>query len=109
MKHIKKRLRKKLHRKIIHELCHYASLSSTWRKKLFQTREYEIFDFSQSDLITLLKNEPILRKYRFQFSVMVIPKHTAPLWLQEDIYVVFKFFAKEFPEVYQLSGNNPAA
>jgi len=102
-----KRLRKKLHRKIINDLCMYGSLSREWRTKLFQAKVGEIFDFSQEDLIALFRNNPVVRKFKFQFSITIIPKNQAPLWLQEDIYgAVFKFYAKEFPSVYDLSGNN---
>ena len=111
MKNIKnKRLRKKLHREIINDLCFYGSQSCEWRTKLFQAKEGERFDFSQEDLYVLLRreHEQMIHKYKFQFSVMVIPKNHAcvPLWLQDDFYdAVFKFYAKEFPEVYELSGN----
>ena len=98
MKQIKnKRLRKKLHRKIINDLCMYGSLSREWRTKLFQAKVGEIFDFSQEDLIALFRNNPVVRKFKFQFSITIIPKNQAPLWLQEDIYgAVFKFYAKDF-------------
>ena len=109
MKYIKnKRLRKKLHRKIIGDLCHYGSQSREWRIKLFQAKEDEVFDFTQDDLIGLVRHEPAVRQYCFQFSVTVIPKSSiqVPLWLQHEIYdAIFKFYAKEFPEVYAISGN----
>ena len=109
MKYIKnKRLRKKLHRKIIDDLCLDGSQSREWRIKLFQSKDGDIFDFTQEDLIALIRNEPMVRKFVFQFSVMVIPKNQplVPLWLQHEVYdAVFMFYAKEFPEVYAISGN----
>jgi len=104
----KKRLRKKQHRKIIGDLCCYGSTSHKWRTKLFQAKVDEVFDLTQEDLIELMINEPIVQKYKFQFQVTVIPKKhvQVPTWLQDDLYdAVFKFYAKEFSEVYEISGN----
>jgi len=109
MKRIKKRLRKKIHRKYIEYICYKASLSPEWREKLFQAKAGEVFGFSKSDLAKLLGNEPFLRKYQLQFCVKVVPNFIVPSWmLQDDTYIAFEFFAKEFPSIHAFSANNPA-
>ncbi|WP_010243301.1 hypothetical protein [Acetivibrio cellulolyticus] len=100
-----KRLSKKLHKKYIEDVVYEISLSSLWRKRLFEGigREYTISVSNFSEIPKYIKY-PIGR-YKLSYKVFMTNE-----MLDDNIYydggVFFKFEAVKFKEIADFSFNN---
>jgi hypothetical protein len=103
-----RRLVKKLHRRLLHDVLVEASLASNWRSRLFDPRLGEVFEISNADLAGLTGEvATAIQKYGLRFSVATVDPAEAEAWLSENGEVVFAFWAADFPRIRTCSGNNP--
>lgn len=112
-----KRIRRKIHKRILYDVIYEVSISHLWRGLLFKSKDGEKFLIDSQSPIT----EPSLRRlhrslarYHLKYFVSKVskedePQKTNPKWadLFFDGGVYFKFEAKGFPEVFDFSINNP--
>jgi hypothetical protein len=106
-----KRIRRKIHKRTLYDVIYEVSISHLWRELLFNSKAGEKFLIDSQSPTT----EPSLRRlhrslarYNLKYFVSKVSKEDEPHWeefLDDSIY--FKFEAKEFPEVFDFSINNP--
>jgi hypothetical protein len=103
---VNKRLIKKVHKKYLNDICYDISLSSFWRKKLFDGKDKEKFLIDLHIINELPKyiKTPVLR-YRLRYYV-----YKTDEILDMDFYyeggVFFKFEAVGFNKISNYSFNN---
>jgi len=103
------RLVKKLHRRWLTECAGDATQASYWRKRLLDSAPGEVFELSQTDLSGLSRDAALaVQRLGLRFSATVVDAKDAEPWLSENGFVVFKFWATDFPMVNFFSGNSPA-
>ena len=81
------------------------SISSEWRKKIFQLKKGEILTISYrrpGELPIYVRDEIV--RHRLTYCVEI--PFSYPEKFDEGL-VVFKFWAKEYPDIVRYSGNNP--
>lgn len=96
---------KQIYKENITDTAMEVSISNEWRRKIFQLNkgEYLTISYRQPDeLPDYVKNDIILHKLTY---CVEIPSE-CPEKFDEGL-VVFKFWAKEYPEIVRYSGNNP--
>jgi len=87
-----------------------ASQARYWRGHLLDAAPGEVLEISRRDTSGLPHGVTnAIQKYGLRFSVSTVPSAEAESWLSEGGYVIFKFWATDFPSVTRFSGNNPAA
>lgn len=98
---MKQRLKKKLHKKYLADLILDVSLSSFWRKRLFEAAYGEKFFISSVTVEGIsLEFQKIVHRYRLSYKVFALKDEA------EDGYVIFKFEATKFPKINGWSTNN---
>ena len=101
-----KRSTKKVHKRYLNDICYDISLSSFWRKRLFDSKDKEKFLIDIHNLNELPKyvKGPVAR-YRLRYYV-----YKTDEVLDKDFYyeggVFFKFEAVEFNKISNYSFNN---
>jgi hypothetical protein len=105
-----RRIRKKLHRRFLCDVVCDASQSSAWRRRLFDepSATLEIGPRHSEGLPARLARA--IRRHDLHYTVRVVDGAHAPGWREyaDDGCVLFRFEAREFPEVHAFSANNPA-
>jgi hypothetical protein len=105
-----RRLIKKLHRRWLDDLMMDASQASYWRGRLFDSKLGEVFEISRGVTSELPRRvTEAIHQYGLRFSVSTVSPVEADSWLSQGGYVIFKFWATEFPSLTRYSGNNPAS
>ncbi len=105
---MKKRLNKKMHKIWLEWGVIDASQDSYWRKKLFESDEYESFPIDKDHLEGILPEvAKAIKKYNLQYLAAKVPACETEPWLSEGGLIIFKFWAKHYPSVKMFSGNNP--
>lgn len=96
---------KAIYKKIISDVAMEISIASEWRKKIFEMKENDILEISFNAPLQLPQyiREDIV-KNELTFYVRVVKE--CPEEFDEGL-VIFKFWAKEYPEICSYSGNNP--
>jgi hypothetical protein len=104
---MKKRLRKKLHSQWLYEQIVDLNLDSYWRTLLLDSNVNQVFTINKKATANLSQElkDAVLR-YDLEFCAAKVPEEEALGWLSEGGMVIFKFWAKEFPEVNVLSANS---
>jgi len=104
----KARIDKKLHKTWLDLGIIDASQYSYWRKLLFESNEYDVFEIS-TDHCNGLDSDTVaaINKYNLRFKVSKVPSHEAEDWLSQGGSVIFKFWATDYPSVVMFTGNNP--
>ncbi|RAT96277.1 hypothetical protein ASG16_019280 [Brevibacillus sp. Leaf182] len=105
-----KRLRKKIHKQLLVDICFEISVSAYWRKKLKHTPFHVpiIINVSNSMYLPSELCQKI-RQSNLKYFVKKLPYlFTHDFGYYPDNYVFFCFTPLEFPRVKQLSVNNPA-
>lgn len=104
---MKKRLSKKLHKKFLEDVVYEISLSSLWRKRLFEGGSGNVYLIScanQDELPQYIRYS--INRYKLCYIVFVTDE-----MLDSSIYydggVFFKFEAVRFNEITGFSFNNP--
>jgi hypothetical protein len=107
---MKRRLRKKLHRRYLFDVVADVSQLPHWRRRLFAAVDAvcEIDALHCDHLPASLART--IRRHRLSYSVRVANSAEAVEWRDEATagWVIFRFGAREFPEVHASSANNPA-
>lgn len=99
---------KKLHRRWLWAGILEACRSRYWRSQLLSASPEQVFCIDSGHLTDLpTATVSAVRRYRLQFSVAQAPASEAASWLSRDGYVLFKFWATDFPSVRCFTGNNP--
>lgn len=107
---MRKRLRKKLHQTYLTDVVCEISISSEWRKKLFQSKPFEknIIDRFNCENIDYNFLKSKIKSLNLKYYVSVIPWEEAIGWKDWDsTQIYFKFESVEFPELLDFSANNP--
>jgi hypothetical protein len=103
------RIVKKLHRRWLAECASDATQASYWRRRLLDSTPGEVFELSRADPSGLSRGAALaVQRFGLRISVTVVDAREAEPWLSENGYIVFKFWATDFPMVSFFSGNNPA-
>ena len=85
-----------------------ASQDSYWRKKLFESEDYELFPIDKDHLEGLLPEvAKAIKQYDLHYLSAKVPAEEAEPWLSEGGLMIFKFWAKTYHSVKMFSGNNP--
>ncbi len=112
-----KRIRRKIHKRILYDVLIEVSISHHWRELLFKSKDGEKFLIDSQSPTTepsLKRLHRSLARYNLKYFVSKVSKEDEPQranhkW--DDLFfdggVYFKFEAKEFPEVFDFSINNP--
>jgi len=104
---MKKRLRKKKHLLNLNDIVYSVSISSTWRKILFEDSSGGKFIIDKGNTNSF--NKDLIRNIRcnqLKYWVSVVPHSEAKGWEDWDSYLTyFKFEALEFPKVVAFSAN----
>lgn len=82
-----------------------VSISSEWRRKIFQLKKGEFLTISYkqpNELPLYVRDEIVLHRLTY---CVEIPS-SCPEKFDEGL-IVFKFWAKEYPDIVRYSGNNP--
>ena len=103
-----RRLRKKRHKHALGFDIVDLSWNPHWRRRLFDAEMWEelAIDAHAPQLPAHVRRA--LVRHRLRFVVQKVPaEERRELWL-EPTFVIFRFRAREFPEVWLESANNPA-
>lgn len=105
---MKKRLRKKIHKLYLIEVVYAVSVSSIWRKMMFQSvrgKRHYINKINSNRIDKPLKS--IINRYNLRYSVSIIPYEEAVReW--DDLgssQAYFKFESVEFPNLVDYSAD----
>ena len=104
---MKARIEKKLHKKFLMDVVYQISLSSLWRKRLFEAEAGTKFLISAeiiSELPKYVKNAIV--KYKLRYLVAKIEGQIPEKDFYYDGGVYFKFEAAKFPTMAEYSFNN---
>ena len=96
---------KQVYENNIGDVAMEISISKEWRRKIFRLGkgEFLTISYEQPDLLpSYIKDEIVF--YKLTYYVEIPPD--CPEKFDEGL-VVFKFWAKEYPDVVRYSGNNP--
>ena len=105
-----RRLRKKRHRRYLVDVVSDVSQRSHWRTALFASAEGVTYPIDARHHEALpLRLVHAIRRYGLSYRVCVVARARAAEWGEyaEAGFVLFRFEACEFPEVYAISANNP--
>lgn len=96
--------RKKLYLKIIEDVALEISVSSFWRKQIFESngKPIKISSFDVQFLPEYIKED--ITKNELSFRVKVVDECDERF---DDGLIIFKFYSEEYPDVIAYSGNNP--
>ncbi len=101
---MKKRLRRKLHRKHLLDVAYAVSLSTAWRRRLFAAPAGTVFPIdAASPPVGHRMTDRDIRRLDLRYAVCAGARPAA-----DGDLVVFRFTAREFPQVRDRSWNNPA-
>lgn len=107
---MKRRLRKKVHRRLLEYVVGEVSQRSHWRRLLYSGAEglAHRIDAQHCEALPAWLVRAI-RRYQLSYRVRVVSGDRAPGWgaYAADGLVLFRFEAREFPEVHDFSANNP--
>ena len=94
-----------IYKKIITDVAMEISIAREWRRKIFENQEDDILEISDENEINLpdYVKETIV-KNKLTFCVQIVKD--CPEEFEEGL-VIFKFWAKDYPEICAYSGNNP--
>lgn len=96
---------KDIYEKIISDVAMEISIMSEWRRKIFKMKEKEVLEISYENPLQLpdyIKDEVVINKVTFYVKIV----KDCPEKFDEGL-IIFKFWAKEYPEICSYSGNNP--
>lgn len=106
-----KRIRRKVHRQYIHEFVYAVSLSSPWRRILFDSEHHTKFAIDDQHLMIDRFTSDIrhlLSRYKLRYVVSAYWDNSPQkLEVSEESFVTFKFESAEFPDIVDYSWNNP--
>lgn len=95
---------KQIYKNNISDTAMEVSISSEWRKKIFQLKKGEFLTISYKrpdELPIYVRDEIILHKLTY-----CVEKSSDCPEKFDDGLVIFKFWAKEYPDIVRYSGNN---
>ena len=108
MKTSSSRLRKKKHKFWLDAGVIDATQMSYWRCLLFDSEEGQPIPINKTHMPGLSAQvRAAIEKHALRYLAAKVPAHETEAWLSEGGFVIFKFWAEEFPEVRLFSGNNP--
>jgi len=95
---------RKIYERIISDVAMEISIMSEWRYKIFRMNDkiLEISYKTPSQLPLYIKDEVVSNKLTFFVQVV----NDCPVNFDEGL-IIFKFWAKDYPDVCCYSGNNP--
>jgi len=103
------RLDKKLHKKWLDYGVIDAVQVSCFRKKLFSSKENEVFHIDDRNHEWLPDDvAKAIEKYKLQYCVSKIPVSEAEAWLSAGGLIIIRFWAKDHPNIFVDTGNNPS-
>ncbi len=94
-----------IYEKIISDVAMEISIMSEWRRKIFKMKEKEVLEIGYENPLQLpfyIRDEVVKNKLTFYVKIV----KDCPEKFDEGL-IIFKFWAKEFPEICSYSGNNP--
>jgi hypothetical protein len=92
---MKKRIRKKLHKRYIHDVVYEVSVSDVWRERLFKTKYGWVGRETADQLPPYLAR--VIHQYNLKYKVLVE---------QEEEVWLFVFQSAEFNDVHEVSWNS---
>lgn len=96
--------RKKLYIKIIEDVALEISISSFWRKQIFESDKKPIrISFSDVQFLPEYIKE-VITKNELSFVAKVVDECDERF---DDGMIIFMFYSEEYPDVIAYSGNNP--
>ncbi len=96
---------KQIYKNNISDTAMEISISNQWRKKIFQlkTGEFLTISYRQPDELPIyVRDEIILHKLTYCVGI----SDDCPEKFDDGL-IIFKFWAKEYPDIVRYSGNNP--
>lgn len=96
---------KEVYENIISDVAMEISIMSEWRSKIFRIKENDFLEISYKNPLKLpdyVRDDIVANKLIFYVKVV----KDCPEEFDEGL-IIFKFWAKEYPEVCSYSGNNP--
>jgi hypothetical protein len=89
----------------------WAVGSPTWRRRLLAARPGTLFYIDAATLaVGHRSTDRDIRRFELKYAVSTIPLRSGSEQpLHDGGLIVFRFVAREFPEVNDTSWNNPAA
>ncbi|MDQ8735105.1 hypothetical protein [Paenibacillus sp. LHD-38] len=106
---MRKRVKKKIHKCCLEDVFYEISISSYWRKKLFESSEKSMLIIDKDNLLGIndyLKKQ--IKRYDLKYYVSVVPHMDAAGWDDwGNNLFYFKFEPVEFSHIVSYSANNP--
>ncbi|MFF2533841.1 hypothetical protein ACFVS2_33965 [Brevibacillus sp. NPDC058079] len=104
-----KRQRKKLHKRLLEDICYEVSVSSYWRGELKQVAFHAAITIDRNNSTYLPKYlHQEIKLHSLNFCLEKQPyRQIDILGHYPDSYVIFCISPSEFPSVRQISMNNP--
>lgn len=96
---------RKIYSKNISDIALEISISSFWRKRIFNLPQNAVLVISANDKETIPEYvRDVIVNNRLTICVEVVDECEAEF--DEDL-IIFKFFSMEYPDITSYSGNNP--
>ena len=105
-----KRIRRKVHKRCLCEVVYGISVTSEWRKRLFESTNGTKFKIDRQSIIKAKVPKAlqyVVCRYGLRFYVSAIVEEEIPGWEGYPGCIMFKFAVVEFPDIYDYSANNP--
>lgn len=96
---------KEIYERIISDVALEISIMSEWRRRIFKIKENEVLEISFEEPLQLpdyIRDDIIANKLTFFVKIV----KDCPEKFEEGL-IIFKFWAKPYPEICSYSGNNP--
>ena len=96
---------KAIYERTISDVAMEISIAREWRRKIFKLKENDVLEISFDNPLHLpdyIREDMVANKLTFYVKIV----KDCPEEFDEGL-VIFKFWAKEFPEICSYSGNNP--
>lgn len=96
---------KEIYERIISDIAMEISIMNEWREKIFKLKENEILKISFENPLQLpdyVRDDVVTNELTFYVKIV----KECPEKFDKGL-IIFKFWAKEYPEICSFSGNNP--
>ncbi|MBR4086034.1 MAG: hypothetical protein IKK33_17305 [Lachnospiraceae bacterium] len=96
---------KAIYERTISDVAMEISIAREWRRKIFRLKENDVLEISFENPLHLpdcVREDMVVNKLTFYVKIV----KDCPEEFDEGL-IIFKFWAKEYPEICSYSGNNP--
>lgn len=96
---------KAIYERTISDVAMEISIAREWRRKIFKLKENDVLEISFENPLHLpdyIREDMVANKLTFYVKIV----KDCPEEFDEGL-IIFKFWAKEYPEICSYSGNNP--